>query len=354
MISLTSTDFERHCRELATAILATMDGAGEGCSIGSDRQGRELCHADIEYHLGCLLPSVVTGNSVLFCDYVAWVKVLFHRIGIPEADFRACLKAIRAVVGQRPDLVDTMILHQTMDRAEAHLAMVEAEPPSFLTNEKPHGALASDYLSALLASDRRRANSLILDVAAGGMKIKELYTDVFQPVMYEIGRLWQTGAITVAQEHYCTAMTQFTMSQLYPYIFSDGPKGNRCLVATCASGEQHELGMRMVADIFQLEGWNTHFLGANVPKAGVIRMLVDVRADVLALSTTLTSNLPRVADLIAAVRSQPELAAIKVIVGGLAFRAAPELWRTVNADGYAADTMSALSLAETLKPAAPN
>ena len=125
-------------------------------------------------------------------------------------------------------------------------------------------------------------------------------------------------------------------------------------MATCASGEQHELGMRMVADIFQLEGWNTHFLGANVPKAGVIRMLVDVRADVLALSTTLTSNLPRVADLIAAVRSQPELAAIKVIVGGLAFRAAPELWRTVNADGYAADTMSALSLAETLKPAAPN
>ena len=63
----------------------------------------------------------------------------------------------------------------------------------------------------------------------------------------------------MAQEHYCTAATQLIMSQLYPYIFTTGKNG-RVLVGTCVSGDLHEIGVRMVSDFFEMEGWDTFYL----------------------------------------------------------------------------------------------
>ena len=50
------------------------------------------------------------------------------------------------------------------------------------------------------------------------MSIRDVYLLVFQPCQREVGRLWEAGRITVAQEHYCTAATQVIMSQLAPRL----------------------------------------------------------------------------------------------------------------------------------------
>ena len=97
-----------------------------------------------------------------------------------------------------------------------------------------------------------------------GVKITDLYLQVFQRCQREIGRLWQLNHVTVAQEHYCTAATQLVMAQFYPYLFSR-PKDGRRLVATSVAGELHEVGLRIVTDLFEANGWNTAYFGANVP-----------------------------------------------------------------------------------------
>jgi methanogenic corrinoid protein MtbC1 len=97
------------------------------------------------------------------------------------------------------------------------------------------------YLDALLAGDRLAAGRIILQAAEQGAAIKDIYLGVFQRSQRELGRLWQTNQISVAQEHYCTAATQLIMSQFYPAIFAVAKKGPR-LVATCVGGELHELG----------------------------------------------------------------------------------------------------------------
>ncbi len=78
----------------------------------------------------------------------------------------------------------------------------------------------------------------------------------------------------VAEEHYCTAATQLIMSQLYPYIFVAVERRGTA-VASCVSGDLHELGARMVCDFLELDGWSTHFFGANMPGAGVARTVID-------------------------------------------------------------------------------
>ncbi len=158
-----------------------------------------------------------------------------------------------------------------------------------------------------------------------------------------MGRLWQTNQISVAQEHFCTAATQMVMSQLYPYLFTGEHKERRALVA-CVGGELHEIGARMVADFFEMSGWDSAFLGANTPPESILRMAEERRADVLALSATMTFHVSRVRDLIAAARAASLPA--RILVGGYPFNLSPDLWRKVGADGYAPDAAGAVTAAE--------
>ena len=182
------------------------------------------------------------------------------------------------------------------------------------------------------------------------MSIRDVYLQVFRPCQREVGRLWEAGRITVAQEHYCTAATQVIMSQLAPRLFATERNGRRAVIA-CVAGEAHEVGPRMVADLLELEGWDTIFLGGNVPLRGVVQTLVEHRADLLAVSATMTYHLPAVIDLIAAVREEPACAGVRVMVGGRLFDAEPGLWRRVGADGHPAD---ADGRATSPTPSCPN
>jgi methanogenic corrinoid protein MtbC1 len=61
--------------------------------------------------------------------------------------------------------------------------------------------LRDAYLAALLASDPRRARKLVSDAVASGTAPEELYLDVFQPALHEVGHRWAVGELSVADEH---------------------------------------------------------------------------------------------------------------------------------------------------------
>jgi MerR family transcriptional regulator, light-induced transcriptional regulator len=153
--------------------------------------------------------------------------------------------------------------------------------------------------------------------------------------------------ITVAQEHFCTAATQLIMSQLYPQIFAT-PRVGRRVVAACVGGDLHEIGVRMVADFFEMAGWDSYYLGANTPIEGIVESVVQRRADVVAISATMSYHVPTVSDVVHAVRERGAGWTPRILVGGYPFRVDPELWRSVGADGYAPDASEAVALAERL------
>ncbi len=205
-------------------------------------------------------------------------------------------------------------------------------------------SLALTYLDALRQGDRQRAGRLVMDAVAAGTSVKDIYLGVFQPAQYEVGRLWESNEISVAQEHYCTAATQLIMSQLYPHIFALDRKGH-AMVATCVAGDLHELGVRMVADFFEMDGWDTFYLGANTPHDGVISTILERRAEVLAVSATLATHVDAVGVLIAAVRASPAASGVTILVGGHPFNETPDLFQRVGADATAPDAQQAVDLA---------
>jgi methanogenic corrinoid protein MtbC1 len=201
--------------------------------------------------------------------------------------------------------------------------------------------MARQYLDGLLHNDRHTSSHLILEAVQKGISVKSIYSQVFQRTQREIGRLWQTNQISVAQEHFCTAATQMVMSQLYPYMFT-GERKDRRMVVACVGGELHEIGARMVADFFEMDGWDTFFLGASTPPDGILKMVQDCQADVLALSATMSFHVSKVAGIISDLRADPS-SRTRVLVGGYPFNLSPDLWRKVGADGYAPDAETAIS-----------
>lgn len=221
--------------------------------------------------------------------------------------------------------------------------MAEKNAPASL----PYTNLAAAYLEALLSGNRLEAVELIQSKVSGGMPIQDVYFYVFQRTQQEVGRLWQTNQISVAQEHFCSAATQLVMSLLYPRIFSGERNGLRA-VATSVGGELHEIGIRMVADFLEMEGWDTYYLGANAPVESVLEALEDRQADLLAVSATMTFHLPRVETFIQHIRESRAGERIPILVGGRPFNIAPDIWQQVGADGTAYDAREAVQAAENL------
>lgn len=211
----------------------------------------------------------------------------------------------------------------------------------------PFAQLAKMYLDALLRVQRDAASRMIIKAVEDGTKVEDIYIHVFESSQHEVGRLWQNNQITVAQEHFCTAATQMIMSQLYPYIFSSEKIG-RTLVAACVAGEMHEMGVRMVADIFEMHGWDTYYLGANTPTESILDTVIQLKADVIAISASIHYNVGAVVDLIEQIRKSAETSKVKILVGGRPFILAPDLWKKVGADGCPSNAIESISLAEKL------
>ncbi|MEZ5670890.1 MAG: cobalamin-dependent protein [Thiotrichaceae bacterium] len=311
---------------------------------------RNFVMQDNRYHLTYLAEAVAAGHPSFFANYIGWAKVLLNGMNIPSEELARNLKLVRSVLQQQLQLhhQDSSLIDEYIEQGLHQLPLLPTEIASFIEEDQPQAELAQQYLDHLLQGKRHLASRLILDAVENkGVNVKEIYLNVFQHAQYEIGRLWQMNQISVAQEHYCTAATQLIMSQLYTYIFST-EKQNKTMVATCVGGDLHELGVRMVADFFEMEGWDTYYLGANTPTISILQELRERSADLLAISVTMTFHVRAAEALIAAVRADPECKNVKIMVGGYPFNLEPELWRQVGADGYSGDAQQAIDISNQL------
>ena len=304
-------------------------------------KGRTKCFEDARYHLRYLSEAVGAREPALFVHYVRWAKTMLLARNIPVEDLVANLEVMLDVLGKELPLSIQIPAVDYVKSAIGSLTLAN-DNSSFLDPGQPLADLAHQYLSALLRYDRHSASALIMGAVENKADIREIYCHVFEPCQYEIGRLWQSNVVSIAQEHYCTASTQLIMSQLYPYIFRSDRTLRGTIVAACVNGELHEIGARMLCDLLEMEGWNTIYLGANVPTAGIVDVLRDNHSDILAVSASMTFHIRAVREVIAAVRLASP--ATRILVGGYAFKIAPNLWRDVGADYWTKDASDAISL----------
>lgn len=334
-----------HQSELASQVTDRHLAAHPAIAARFGPAGREKCLQDARYHVTYLAESVASDRPALFVDYTRWAGEMLAARKIPREDLAGYLAELAELIRVMHPAPERTL--RCLQAGIEGLASNDGLPESYIQKDQPLDELARTYFDLVLAGRRHEAMDAILASAEAGVSIRDLYLQVFQPVQREVGRLWQLGDISVAQEHFCTAVTQFTLARLYPYIFAH-QRTDKVLVATCVSDDLHEIGIRMIADFFEMEGWETHYLGANMPSESVIDLVAARKADVLAISATITTHVDKVRELIAQLRAREGLAHVQVIVGGYPFNVDPDLWRTVGADATAKDGAEIQALAAVL------
>ncbi|MFO7900020.1 MAG: cobalamin-dependent protein, partial [Planctomycetota bacterium] len=94
------------------------------------------------------------------------------------------------------------------------------------------------------------------------------------------------GEINVAEEHFASQTTKMVMAQLLLKAVPKPPNG-KTILAAAAANNQHDIGLQAVADFFEMEGWRTIQLGANVPVDDLVKAVECFQVDLLALSAAL-------------------------------------------------------------------
>ena len=122
------------------------------------------------------------------------------------------------------------------------------------------------------------------------------------------------------------------------------PPNCKTLLAAAVAGNRHDIGLYAVADFFEMAGWRTIQLGAEVPITDLAQAVECFKADLVALSASLSVQVETIKATIKAMRSGRRGELVKILVGGLAFAETGNLAVEMGADGYAADPGEAVRL----------
>jgi|GEM_PF-385013 len=131
--------------------------------------------------------------------------------------------------------------------------------------------------------------------------------------MWRVGAQWERGDISVADEHIATALTHQVMAAVYgPNLGHDHMPGRLLLAAL--EGERHALGLRMAADVIELAGYETIYLGADIPLDDLLQTIEGRNPDLVLLSATMPDSGSALEECIGAIqRLDPNL---PVLYGG--------------------------------------
>lgn len=301
-------------------------------------RGRRLGTDDASFHIAFLAGAIEAGEEASFRDYVRWALGVLRARGIDAAIFLDTMQRIEGALIQGLPAFDQdqvrRFIRAGCDAAEpsAGIEKVAAEGPLALTERL--------FRQALIAGERQNAVAIVLEALSVRNPLLDIYIDVLQNALYAVGRMWERNEITVAQEHIATAIAQFALALLFERQPSS-PKRYGRVVITGVQGELHQVGANIVADALELDGWTVRFLGSNMPHEGILKVIDEHQANVLGISATMLFNLSAVRDLIADARRQRGGKMI-IVVGGSAFRTAPDLYKEIGADGMALDVRNAL------------
>ena len=117
---------------------------------------------------------------------------------------------------------------------------------------------------------------------------------------------------------------------------------NKRVLLACVEGNNDAVGLRMVADAFQLSGWDVQYLGANVPTIALIKHIGEWKPDLVGLSVSFPQQL-RVAKAVAAqMNARFGEARPARMLGGLAINRFNQLADMVGADAFSTDAQAAV------------
>lgn len=299
-----------------------------------DHDPAVLWRAHLSDRIADLALALREDSHELFAQQVGWAKLALLSRGMDADHLRQALHALAQVIrDELPQDVASPACACLAAADERWQALSGAQAHSLQT-DSPHGRLCGELLVLLLDGHRRdAAEHMTQALAAGQLSPAEALTQVCLPLERELGRMWHLDEITVAEEHFASA----AMARIMAGVMAGAERrpANGCtVVAACLAGDDHDLSVSVVADLFELDGWRVVFLGRDLPVQDLVWSASTFGAQLVVLGASLSTHLPTLRQALAALASHAEAegqSPVPVLVGGPALAANPELAAALGA-----------------------
>ncbi|MEU1944614.1 cobalamin B12-binding domain-containing protein [Streptomyces sp. NPDC020125] len=202
----------------------------------------------------------------------------------------------------------------------------------------------ADFDACLAGPDEDGGLELATGLVTSGVNAEDVLLGLVAPAQVRVGERWESGEWTVAQEHAATHVSRLTVDAIASAARTGGTARTsveagplRHVLVACSDGEWHVLPSHILTEVLRLRGFEVRSLGGSVSPHELLSDVHQNGPDVVALSCTLSWNLPLAHRQIETCRC----AGVPVMTGGPGF--GPEgIWAyALGADLYAADARGA-------------
>ena len=206
-------------------------------------------------------------------------------------------------------------------------------------------SLIEELQLSVVDGDRERARKAAQEVLKAGIAPLEAVEYGLSQGLRIIGDKF--GRLEVFLPELIMASNAFSsaMEVLEPAIKAKGQqrKSPGTVVIGTVKGDIHMIGKDIVAMLLKTAGFEVHDLGADVPFSTFLREAARVKADIIAMSSLLTSTMPGQRDLITLLTERGERDKYAIMVGG---GPVTQEWADqIGADAYGKTAVEAVELA---------
>lgn len=201
-----------------------------------------------------------------------------------------------------------------------------------------------DYNAAVLDTDRARALQVVTEALAQGARPEDIVFKVVIPGLDLMVKALSEGFDTNLAQHFMTSQIAAEVTEKMLTLFKAAPEIVGRVVIGSASGDLHTLGKRIVIGCLKAQMIEVTDLGVNVLAEKFVDEAVAHHAQVIGVSAMMVHTARGEGGAIKVrqiLKARGLEGTIKLVVGGAPFRFDPDLYKLVQADGWAENGVSA-------------
>ncbi len=185
------------------------------------------------------------------------------------------------------------------------------------------------------------------------VEMGDTVTDIFQqaivPCMTDIGDRFSSLELFLPDMIRAADVVKAIHADLADVLQGEAAKvesAGKVVIGT-VTGDIHDIGKNIVRTMLEVNGFAVVDLGVDVAAQDFIKRAREVNADIIALSSLMTTSIPYMEDVIELIKaSEQDRSRFKVLVGG--GPVTPEVAQQMGADGFGEDAADAVRQARRL------
>jgi corrinoid protein of di/trimethylamine methyltransferase len=211
---------------------------------------------------------------------------------------------------------------------------------------RERGDLLKDLMDSVFLMDEELAVKTAKEVVEAGYDAYDAINNGLVAGMNKAGVLYEKEEYFVPELLICSDAMYAGLDILRPHLKIDETAEKHKVVIGVMEGDTHDIGKNLVKIMMDAAGFEMHDLGRNVPLASFVEKAKEVQAELICMSTLMTTTMDGMATVIEMLKEEGIRDSFKVMVGGGPI--SQGFARKIGADGYADNATNAVDLAKKL------